>query len=710
MRWFHTASTALFLCLLSSSGAFAADKPKPTTFHDRLKFTTAHWHELLVDGYTQHGERDPKYDDAAIAFMELVAKVKAMDGIPDFYWTESLPTVKALKSASDAVSEAGCADPVVTGFQYWVKQKFQVPVAPNRAPAALKKLPASKFDPFVVAELALTLLPYDHAADAGAGTRKLIEDRFLAAACAKPVKDRRTVMVAIDRGFETPEQRIRVVQDLEKRPDADPWIVKNLRGRLEISLAWKSRGSGWAKDVTPEGWRGFHDHLTKARDALTEAWKLAPELPQPCCEMINVAKGDDDQLGEKPIDWFERALEAQCDFDSAFDLMRDALLPRWGGSYAEMLDLAEASLAQNRYDTTLPWQYVETLRAIGDDIERPFAPLTDLKIYQKVVAITEKYAEKRPERAAYYRSANVAAALVGGHRREAFVTLQAMDAAGQALDPAALRYFGIRDASRVRPLLYAVEGPHQGELREVARQVESGDFPGGYKRVDAIIANLKRDDPSRPYFESIRRRVGYPIGEWVSLPLIPDAWKLGEGAAEPRQGGSVRFVSAQRITWEGDEIGPDVSSNFEMKVTLAFPDIDNPKETATSGIVIMQPKMHHSAMMLVDAKQKKVYVTAGRTIQKTYDVELQLPVTLRVKCVDASLTVFVNDKQVGEPFEVNESFKDGARIGLGSLEGAPVEASDVAIKQLNPPPLEQAQEAKPEPEQQPKRQNPTQSN
>lgn len=57
------------------------------------------------------------------------------------------------------------------------------------------------------------------------------------------------------------------------------WLALKLQGAMEIEEAWKARGSGWANTVTPEGWKGFEDHLVKARAALTQAWKLHPQRP-----------------------------------------------------------------------------------------------------------------------------------------------------------------------------------------------------------------------------------------------------------------------------------------------------------------------------------------------------------------------------------------------------------------------------------------------
>ena len=65
--------------------------------------------------------------------------------------------------------------------------------------------------------------------------------------------------------------------------------------------------------------------------------------------------------------WFDRAVTAHLDYLEAYNKMRWGLRPRWGGSYQQMLQFADASLDVNRYDTIVPFQYVETVLSIAYD-------------------------------------------------------------------------------------------------------------------------------------------------------------------------------------------------------------------------------------------------------------------------------------------------------------------------------------------------------
>ena len=124
------------------------------------------------------------------------------------------------------------------------------------------------------------------------------------------------------------------------RSKADPWIARMIEGEVELDLAWKARGSGWASEVTEEGWKGFAEHRALARKAFAAAWLMAPERPGPATGMLTALAGER-SVAESDA-WFRRATEAECDDPDAFDrYFWYACAPRWGGSPARMLRMAE---------------------------------------------------------------------------------------------------------------------------------------------------------------------------------------------------------------------------------------------------------------------------------------------------------------------------------------------------------------------------------
>jgi len=157
-------------------------------------------------------------------------------------------------------------------------------------------------------------------------------------------------------------------KNLSKSTKADPWLKNVILGEAEIHLAWKSRGSGWAKTVTKDGWKGFYEHLAKARKFLVQAHEMRPEFPDAASGMIRVATGSCGELSER-IEWFKKAIEAQGDFRPAYSCIEWALRPRWGGSPELLRDLGEACINSRFPDTSIPEYGLNSLTAAAEECD-----------------------------------------------------------------------------------------------------------------------------------------------------------------------------------------------------------------------------------------------------------------------------------------------------------------------------------------------------
>ena|GEM_PF-1287431 len=150
------------------------------------------------------------------------------------------------------------------------------------------------------------------------------------------------------------------------QPKADPWIVHVLAGRAYVSRAWHHRGGGWAYKVTPEGWKLFGEYLEKAAQEFGEALKLHPEWPEAAAFMIPVAMADESE--HTPQAWFDKAVAAELDYMPAYDDLRWALRPRWGGSHGAMYQLGCRCADTRRYDTMVPFVLVQVLDNIDEEL------------------------------------------------------------------------------------------------------------------------------------------------------------------------------------------------------------------------------------------------------------------------------------------------------------------------------------------------------
>lgn len=152
-------------------------------------------------------------------------------------------------------------------------------------------------------------------------------------------------------------------------PSLPLWARHTLAGAVEIKRAWEARGSGWAYTVTEEGWKGFREHLAKARSALVRGWQLRPDRPEAPTKMISVVMGGCESQEETERLWFDRAIAAQFDYLPAYRALEWAYRPRWGGSHALMLEFAKACLGTRRFDTAVPLEFFTTCNDIALELD-----------------------------------------------------------------------------------------------------------------------------------------------------------------------------------------------------------------------------------------------------------------------------------------------------------------------------------------------------
>ena len=81
-------------------------------------------------------------------------------------------------------------------------------------------------------------------------------------------------------------------------------------------------------------------YLGLARRDLVESWRSRPDRPEAASEMITVSE-DAPAPAESERLWFDRTVAARMDYWPAYSTRLCRMLPRWGGSYDEMLDFDE---------------------------------------------------------------------------------------------------------------------------------------------------------------------------------------------------------------------------------------------------------------------------------------------------------------------------------------------------------------------------------
>ena len=312
-----------------------------------------------------------------------------------------------------------------------------------------------------------------------------------------------------------------------------PWITHMAAGLYFYELAWSERGSGWASEVTEEGFDGFRKHLKIAEDHYLRAWQLAPQHPNAAGEMIRIAQaGQSSHWTQK--DWIFETVHAQFDYMHAYHSYTYALTPRWGGSYEEMLDFAGLCIETDRHDTDVPGHFLNILL---NYIVHETGDLAAQAKDEQVGKLTKAYAKGLS--AAVIRGENCEAnrlktwgiltrVLTLGEHYEDSKEIYVKHDQGE-LGTNALGIYHLK-ASYVRGLTYAATGPakqHVATLQGVLNTRSEEDFDiQKLNELQDTISQARQADTqpeSRSYYDDmdavVQQLKQYYTDQWVTMPF-----------------------------------------------------------------------------------------------------------------------------------------------------------------------------------------------
>lgn len=164
-------------------------------------------------------------------------------------------------------------------------------------------------------------------------------------------------------------------EEIDKWAKANPksTVAMTALAEAQKALAWKMRGTGWARTVTEDGWKGMQEHLAEASSTLELAKKLGPVDEHWYGTKLGILLGqsasneDYNRVYKDGIDQFPTAEELY--YDKAYRLQ-----PRWHGEQGEFED----------------WLKDEADRIGGDNGDRLYAriiyQLDDNELYKNLFA------------------------------------------------------------------------------------------------------------------------------------------------------------------------------------------------------------------------------------------------------------------------------------------------------------------------------------
>ncbi len=327
------------------------------TESDSTRRDTAFYRRQWLTGYELRGDHSAACDTEALRFLRAL------------YAASNGPTADFAKWAGTLEKDPSCTDPLLLLVLAFNATDFASKTnCLERAHAALAN---SKHDAFVKFTAAISLenqlvnKPARIAAldsEALASMKRAFSDGNLSPdddeICAE------FLVTGWARDF-FKRNRQAVVSAARSAGIAHGWLAMVLDGEYHIREAWKARGDGTVNSVSAQGWQGFETHLAQARASLTVAWTLHPERAIAPARMIEVALGDSGI--EEMRTWFDRTVQDQFDYPSAWSQMRWGLRPRWYGDPQSMLAFGVTAVNTGRFDTDVPRKFMDVVSDLEDE-------------------------------------------------------------------------------------------------------------------------------------------------------------------------------------------------------------------------------------------------------------------------------------------------------------------------------------------------------
>lgn len=725
-------SSPLLACLVVAITTSTAIADAPATFHDVYRQEVEFRRQLWITGYETVGKRNDAWDAKARSFLEASAAFRAGDSVDPFYWPQDLPTAAKLAVAAEELVTLGCDDPLVRALgSFWQLRALQDATSQRRVSGAVRppsgpaslwnltavpgiaaNLAASNYDTFTLAEL----LSEPHMQMNKTQQQRQQEEeslnlRWIAAAKPGAHTSVRQRLVArwSDRlmgGLRTVILDPRMNRLLEEHEKSlDPWVFHMLRGRHLMEQAGLTPGAK-APLMSPLEKKAYEDKLRQAATHLLKARELEPRLPQPATQMILVSSvlkehGD-------PLDWFGHALEVQCDEVRAFQMLRSVLRANTEGD--AMNDLARACLAQQRFDTIMPWQYMETIRKPPLVSRDPWAALHDDDIYANAIKVLDGYTTRGPQhRRAYYASMKAAVAYKTERMKECRAAMEQATAGGEKVDPHAFVLIGIPDPAWTISLIYLRTGPQWDQVEIALHQRDRRNFAEALRLAEQAVAATPKDHPQSVAVGKMLEDIQFSAGQWVALPhpmAFPLTTRFGFNAVEGQSSAiwpsqqPQPFLSFQGnaanprklAIWDGQAVQRQIPLDFEAELHLLFVQPDNPYklraqtqpagQPASLGVVFFEPGSKYREYALVDFGKQRVGIATDEGWQSSWDAPVKAESVLTVRCVGRRVTMQLDGRPIGEEHRLGLPLAAGFQFGIGGVDPASVYVRKIRVRSL----------------------------
>ncbi|HSJ00794.1 MAG: hypothetical protein ACAI34_13280 [Verrucomicrobium sp.] len=254
-------------------------------------------------------------------------------------------------------------------------------------------------------------------------------------------------------------------------PRLKSWAVRWMEGRHLALAASGSVSTGYS----PGSKDSSRIEGDEARLCYEAALKEKPRCSGPACDLVALAlqaQGAPSPV-EDMLTAVSRAMTLEVDAFHHHSWLMRALQPDWYGSHREMLRYGRVCLDSGRFDSFLPYRYLDVHRAVRSDLGDPADYFLNLD-FTPMQRLFEGF-ETEPSRAlwrSYDRTRAAAVSFACGRHREAALWLSKLPGPP---DAAALESWGNLEAWQLLGETAALVGPRAVTARDAATQSAGGN-------------------------------------------------------------------------------------------------------------------------------------------------------------------------------------------------------------------------------------------
>lgn len=670
--------SVLFLMFAIASESAYKAKPIPCgpDAYSERQFTQAREQfrsGFCVGQYKAYGIRDPKWDDAALAFLNDYQKL--------VFDASDKPSLNDLLKSGKAAIDAGCTDPFVKSFYvYTLAMDGKLKEAEPLLIGVIGEMQTSKYPKVCMAKLPVelikikeinkTLTPEDKGKLSELAIRTTIDS--LSDGSYKKGEER-FQLEAIPLASDSKPDWKNYLKMLDAKPPTSPYVYKVLAARCHISIGWEYRGVGYASTVSEGGWKGLFEHLKKARELLVEAVKLNPEYPEAPTEMITIVMAEEDPIDSTRY-WFDRAVAAQFDYVPAYRKYSLSIRPKWGGSIKEVYEFGLECAKTARYDTEVPWQFLNNLAYATTDLYGDRTLWKDPATTQLLNVIYDGYAKTR-DMHDYFMSKKAATAWYCERYSD---SRKLIDELGDKLNKDAFQEVHKVSVDNVKSQIFALGGTYGQKLQDANLLSDNGKPAQALAVYQEVAKNPDIEKESSEYIRMRMSELGFMVqfteGKWVDIKVPKDlyGWMAIGGQWTVLEDGSVKGSSNDKrmilLCWY------DLSDSFEFSADF---EIIESVTDANAGVIVYPYHPRNNSYVLASAYKDKNSVMVQQygyaMIEEYSNVGIKDRNTMLVQVREGKETVHLNGKKLGDPayFPFGVTKDQKYQVGIGSYAMKP---------------------------------------